>query len=220
MDNLKYMILDFGKVLAGPTTGHWFMTPKFLELVGKVSDGAFQKALALNQEYLDAVMNTEQEEYEMFVKFYDGVLRVLGYSNSSLDWAKKIAWDFTYQSDKYTFYEGIEQELEELSSKYCLLMLTDNWPCVFRILKERNLDKYFEKIYVSSVYGEKKENGVFFDFPIQDYSIQEGEALFIDDNEQLLDVAVKKKLRVKLMDREKEVTESKYPIISDLKDLV
>ena len=29
----KYLILDFGKVLAGPTTGHWFITPKFLELV-------------------------------------------------------------------------------------------------------------------------------------------------------------------------------------------
>jgi len=29
----KYVILDFGKVLAGPTTGEWFITPKFKELV-------------------------------------------------------------------------------------------------------------------------------------------------------------------------------------------
>ena len=31
--NYKYIILDFGKVIAGPTTGHWDITPKFLELI-------------------------------------------------------------------------------------------------------------------------------------------------------------------------------------------
>ena len=29
----KYIILDFGKVLAYPTTGNWDITPKFLELI-------------------------------------------------------------------------------------------------------------------------------------------------------------------------------------------
>lgn len=33
MDSVKYIILDFGKVLAYPTTGHWFITPRFMELV-------------------------------------------------------------------------------------------------------------------------------------------------------------------------------------------
>lgn len=30
---IKYLILDFGKVLAYPTTGNWSITPKFIELV-------------------------------------------------------------------------------------------------------------------------------------------------------------------------------------------
>ena len=29
----KYLVLDFGKVLAYPKTGDWFITPLFLELV-------------------------------------------------------------------------------------------------------------------------------------------------------------------------------------------
>lgn len=29
----KYIILDFGKVLAGPTTGDWFITPKFEKVI-------------------------------------------------------------------------------------------------------------------------------------------------------------------------------------------
>ena len=31
MTEIKTIILDFGKVLAGPTTGNWFITPKFKE---------------------------------------------------------------------------------------------------------------------------------------------------------------------------------------------
>ena len=31
--NYKYIILDFGNVLAKPITGDWFITPKFLELI-------------------------------------------------------------------------------------------------------------------------------------------------------------------------------------------
>ena len=30
---LKYIILDFGRVLAYPPTGYWQITPKFLKLV-------------------------------------------------------------------------------------------------------------------------------------------------------------------------------------------
>ena len=30
---IKYVLLDFGKVLAFPTTGNWNVTPKFLEIV-------------------------------------------------------------------------------------------------------------------------------------------------------------------------------------------
>ena len=30
---VKYIVLDFGMVLAYPTTGNWHITPKFIELV-------------------------------------------------------------------------------------------------------------------------------------------------------------------------------------------
>ncbi len=33
MKNIKYIILDFGKVLAYPTTGNWDLTPRLLELI-------------------------------------------------------------------------------------------------------------------------------------------------------------------------------------------
>ena len=30
----KYLVLDFGKVIAGPALGHWDITPKLIELIG------------------------------------------------------------------------------------------------------------------------------------------------------------------------------------------
>ena len=169
--------------------------------------------------FLDEKLMTEEEELDMFVRFYYSVLEGLKNSTSRLRFAEEIAWDFTYGSDKYTFYDGIREELEMLSQKYCLLMLTDNWPCVLRIMKEKHLDGFFEKIYVSSMYGCKKEEGIFFDYPINEYSIYPENTIFVDDNERLLDVAVKKKLKVRLMDRKKEIINSKYEVIHSLRNL-
>ncbi|MBR7042280.1 MAG: hypothetical protein IKI04_02140, partial [Bacilli bacterium] len=101
---------------------------------------------------------------------------------------------------------------------YKLLLLSDNWPCGIEIMKYYNIDKYFQKMYISSVYGYVKEEGVFFDYPINDYNIKPNEALFIDDNENILDVAVTKCLDVKIMKRDK-IDKSKYPIITSLNEI-
>ena len=82
-----------------------------------------------------------------------------------------------------------------------------------------DLSKYFTKIYVSSIYDDKKDRGTFFDYPIKDFNIKDGEALFIDDNESLLTIGKSKGLKVKQMDREHIVTTSKHEIIHNLKNI-
>ena len=100
-----------------------------------------------------------------------------------------------------------------------LFIKMDNWPCVYHLLKDQKLDQYFDKLYVSSIYGEEKKDGRFFDFPIEDYGIKEKEALFVDDNEQLLDIAFTKGYEVRRMDREHEKTLSKHKVIHHLRNL-
>ena len=87
-------------------------------------------------------------------------------------------------------------------------------------MKNRGIDKYFDKLYISSVYQEMKKDGIFFDRVINDYSIKKGEAIFIDDNESLLDVAVTRDLEVRLMNREKDINNSKYKIINNLNEIL
>ena len=74
----------------------------------------------------------------------------------------------------------------------------------------------FEKIYISSTYGVEKRDKVLFNYPIKELNIRPNEALFIDDNEFNLDIALEKGLDVMLMDREKKVKDSKYQIINNL----
>ena len=68
----------------------------------------------------------------------------------------------------------------------------------------------------SSVYDCKKKDGIFFDYPINDYDIKEDEAIFIDDNEQLLDIAQSKGLGTRLMVRNDNTINSNHIIIHDL----
>lgn len=198
----KYAILDFGKVLAFPATGEWFITPLFYKLVdmSKVKKEDILISISKHNDIISRKAETLEEEYQIFYDLYENIFKDIHYEVSN-DIIHSLAHNFAYESDKYGFYDEIEKELEYLSKKYTLILLTDNWPSVLPIMRQRKLDKYFAKIYVSSIYNSKKEEGVFFDYPINDFKIKEGEAIFIDDNELLLDVALTKKLDVRLMDR-------------------
>ncbi len=217
--NYKYIILDFGNVLAKPITGDWFITPKFLELIDMnlIDKNKLVESIVRNNDIVSRRMLREDDEYHHFYEFYLTLLCELNYPKYSEDIVHEIAYNFAYESDKYTFYEGVREELSELRKKYRLIMLTDNWPCVEKILNDNKLTKYFEKVYISSYYEARKKDGIFFEYPIKDFKIKPHEALFIDDYEVNLDKAVEYNLDVLLMDREDEVTDSKYTKIKNLK---
>ena len=70
------------------------------------------------------------------------------------------------------------------------------------------------------IYGQLKKDGDFFDNPIRDFNIKKNEAIFIDDNETLLEVASSKGFEVRLMDREGKLKNSKFKIINDLSSIL
>jgi HAD superfamily hydrolase (TIGR01509 family) len=162
----------------------------------------------------EGVINVEVSE-NLYNSFREDSIKYI-YKNG------KIIDNPNFENEKQAFFikeriNEIYSELEILKDKYILILLSDNWPCCKPIMDNKDLSKYFNKIYISSVYGTKKIEGDFFDYLINDFNIKEGEAYFVDDNESILDVAVSKGLEVRQMDREKVVLSSKYTIINDLK---
>ena len=49
----KYIILDFGKVLAGPTTGDWFITPKFEKVIDKAKEACMNSNINITDQFVD-----------------------------------------------------------------------------------------------------------------------------------------------------------------------
>ena len=79
----KYLVLDFGKVIAGPTTGDWDITPKFLELID-INKLDMDKFKELRDKYgymLGEQLDTLEQEYDMFFRFYDSILSQVDYPN-------------------------------------------------------------------------------------------------------------------------------------------
>ena len=218
----KYLVLDFGGVIAVSPSRDWNMTPKFLELIdiNKLDVDKFRETSKKYGYILSEVINTLEEEYDMFTRFYDNIFKEIDYPGYTKELSYIIAYDRTYNTNKYELCDNVVSELELLKDKYTIILLTDNWPCVYDYLKANDLDKYFDKVYVSSEYGSVKRQGTFFDYPIKDYNIKTGEAIFIDDYELNVDIAKNKGFDVYLMDRDNNVSESKHEIIHNLFGLV
>lgn len=222
MSEKKYLILDMGYVLVKPTAGNWLATPVLLKNVD-ISQIDVNRAAKTMDELgylLDGKAVTLDEEKELMTNFYTEVLKKLEYDISDKK-IEEIVDDFVYNTtdSKYTMYDDVKEELERLSKKYTILMLSDNWPDAFGYLEQHDISQYFDKVYISSVFGKLKSDKVLFDYPINEYNIKPGDAYFVDDKECLLDIAVEKGLDVMLMDRGRKVKNSKYKIIHSLSDI-
>ena len=221
-DKTKYLILDFGLVLGKPKTGNWFITPNFYEIIGKNKIDLKRLNVLFNKynENISKKIITKEEEYKAFKEFYLNILNGLKIVKNEEETAEKLAEDFVYNEDKYIMYDDVYEFLEKQSQKYILILLSDNWPCVYAILKNWGIDKFFTKIYISSEYPALKKDGLLFDYAMNEFKIKKDEAIFIDDNPELLEVADKKKLIPVLMDRANLHKDySKYKRIQNLEEL-
>lgn len=216
----EYLILDFGKVLAGPRMENWFLTPNFFKILGidKIELEKFKEAVKKYNYYLSLPMRNEADEFICFSGFYNDILTELGYSPTD-NIIEEIADDWTYNDDKFKFYPRIKEELSYLSDKYKLLILSDNWPSVLRIMHNNDTYKYFERIYVSSIYECDKTERIFFEYPVSDYKLVGKKTIFVDDDVKNLYTASLLDLTPILMDRDNEKPKVKYKTINSLFDL-
>ena len=134
----KYLILDMGYVLLKPTAGDWLVTPVLLKNVdmNKINVNKASKVISELGYILDGKAETLNEEKELMMKFYTEVFKKLEYDISEQK-IIEIVDDFVYNvtDTKYTMYDDVKEELERLSKKYTILMLSDNWPDAFGYLE-------------------------------------------------------------------------------------
>ena len=217
---MKYLFLDFGNVLCYPITGEWFITPylNFYLNERNIDRNELLKNVRYYSELLDMKLQTLEEEKAMFYDFYKGLFNMAEISvpNFELD---RISSDFTYSTTKYQLFKDVREELLKLKEYYNLILLTDNWPCGEYLMHKWELADYFEKMYISSYYGIKKDNQEFFRIPMNEYNVDSSNIVFVDDSNTPLDTAISLGIESYKMDRYNNISSDEYNVIHDLKCL-
>lgn len=224
---IKNLVFDFGRVLAYPATGNWFITPETKNILGALRffklmhSSKTPTAFRNSCRYLDSIhlLHTEEEEIEQFTEFYKRALAEIGIKDKGGAVSLNLAQDVTLNDNKIVIYDDVLPCFEELKSEYSISVLSDTWPSLRRVLKNYRISPYLSGIILSCDHNEYKSGTKLFEIAIKEWNILPEETVFVDDSESNLDNASKVGFSCILMDRTGKKKESKYPIIYDLNDL-
>ncbi len=198
MNNIKAILIDSGKVLNAPITGHWFITPNFLKYVDKnvfqsISKEEIIYAFGKAGEYISeqSLITDEEEEYTHFLEFYRIFANELPLLELKFEQIKAITEDLVYNYNKYEFYKDVIEVIPELSQKYKLAVVSDAWPSLENVYKKAAFRDYFSSFIISSMIGVSKPDEIMYTTALKELKISPDEAIFIDDNIRNCDGAKK-----------------------------
>ncbi len=187
----KNLFFDVGSTLLYPKTKEWFIPPNYKKILGDIDTNLFKESIDKNKFLLDERnINTEEQEFEMFSKFYYNVLKDFNYSNITTEIIQNLAYDCVYNDDKFVFYKEVKRELKNLSKEYDMYIISDAWPSTYRILKNYGIYDLFKNVYISSDLGFKKSDKMLFEIALENISLNDIN-YFIDDRFELLKISEK-----------------------------
>ncbi len=187
--SVKGILLDSGKVLNGPITGHWFITPNFFDYVDKRSfesiskdrvKDAFKKATKYISE--QSTILTEKEEYIHFQKFYSIFLECLPEIKTNDEQVNLITRDLVFNYKKYKFYDEVDGLLSEMHSRFKLAIVSDAWPSLENVFVDAGYRDYFSSFIISSKLGVVKPNRLMYETALKELNLLPEEVIFVDDN--------------------------------------
>lgn len=227
MNGIKAILFDSGRTLNIPSTGHWFITPNFKDIITNsnfiYTEKQLESAMTKACEHINKTLLVESEEHEfsMFKEFYEIVLKEIKYPSINNEIIELLARDNVYNDEKFLFFDDVAPSLIKLKDKYLLGVVSDTWPSLERIFINKNLKQYFSTFIMSSVYGSYKAEKALFKIAIEELNIKPQEAIFVDDCESNLVAAEEFGMIPILIDRyDTQNLNSKYPIIKSLNELI
>lgn len=126
-------------------------------------------------------IRSEEEEYEQFRDFYSILLRECGYDaicDSTID---LLAHDTVYNDERLLFFDDVANALENLNSMLLLGIVSDAWPSLERIYRNKGFRSYFSTFVISSRYGVCKSDKKLLEIALEELRVRPPEAVFVDD---------------------------------------
>ena len=230
---IKVILIDSGRVLNGPITGHWFITPNFFNYVDKksfdlINESKRNDAFNIAGNYISKqnLIITEEEEYRHFLEYYKIFFDKLPELKMDEEKIEAVTRDLVYNYDKYKFYKDVLEIIPELSKNYKLAVVSDAWPSLENVFKQVGLRDYFSSFIISSVKGISKPNEMMYKLALDELSVSPEEAIFIDDSIKNCDGAQRIGIKSFVLCRDWKTYAynkflcKRYIVIRNLKDIV
>ena len=80
------------------------------------------------------------------------------------------------------FFDDVFSVIPRLKLKYKLAIVSDAWPSLKDVYEEKELFTYFDSFVISSILGITKPNEKMFQAAINEIGVKPQETIFIDDN--------------------------------------
>lgn len=219
---IKAVLFDSGKVMNGPASGQWFISPKFFDYVDKSIlfslskeklEKAFYKAqVYINGEKLIKTVDDELEKFKVFFQIFANEIPELELNKEKIDC---LAQDLVFNTKKYVFYDDAIDVIKSLSDSYKIGIVSDAWPSLINVYKDAALYKYFSTFVVSSIIGVTKPNEKIYMTAVDELNIKPENAVFVDDNLNNCNGAVKLGIKALWLCRDKSEYEANKQINID-----
>ncbi len=216
--NIKFIYFDAGNVLFYKVTTEeenianelGFPPEQYQDIVNKLVE---QQGEELTKQFYK--LSTLEEETEYLNGLHKRMCEYLDidYDDELIEKLTK----YRTQGD-YKLHKGVKENLERLSMKYKLGVLSNSLPSRrHHELKIDDIDKYFNRIIISSEVEVRKPNKEIYEIAIDRSHFRKDEILYIDDKESYLDGAVDAGIQNVALYK----TESKkYPSIDSMVNLI
>lgn len=221
------ILLDYGKVLAYPTSGEWLLPKNARKIIGNANalklfahEKRFGEAYKSANDFLNGnhLVLTEAEEFAQFSEMYRRFFAAMDVRIADAV-CEKLARDYVYNDDETTFYDDAISGIRRLKERYRVAVLSDNWPSLRRRLQNAGVAQLLDALIISSEHNETKEGTRLFEIAIDALGEVPSHILFVDDAEDNLKNAEKTGMNPVLMVRGDKAVLSRFPVIHSLREI-
>ena len=181
LDKYKYLLFDLDDTLLDFGKAQVLAFKKLLEDENiEYSDESFEKYETINKSlwrsFERGEISNKEVTSERFIRFF--ALFGMKVDGSEVDNRFR-----SYLAEGHQLFVGIIEMLEKLSLTHKLYIASNGIGITQHTrLKNNNLNKYFDKIFISEEIGSKKPDREFFDIILKEIGVEDkGEVLMIGD---------------------------------------
>lgn len=183
---VKGLLLDAGGVLIAPPSGDWLLGPGYEAILGidfaHTHLDAFRRERRAMLHLLPDtnVVDTDDEEYAMFIEYYRATLAAIGLALTQAE-LEALAHTQVYADERYTLFEDVLPYLDQWKGRYRLGIVSDAPPSTRRILATWGVLSRMDGATFSCELGVLKPDPAMYNRTLSQLGIAPEETVFVDD---------------------------------------